>query len=78
MHVGEGLHTVSPLLRFLVMTYITQCFLNRWTVVYYHVIGTHFYFLLLELRADAGMFLRDVLLFFIKLAPGNFGLVSNL
>lgn len=47
-------------------------------MVHYHVIGTHFYFLLLELRADAGMFLRDVLLFFIKLALGNVGVGSNL
>lgn len=43
--LGCGLHNASSL--------------NRWTVVYYHVIGSHLCFLLLELRADAGMFLRD-------------------
>lgn len=34
-------------------------FKNRWTVVWYHVIGSHLCFLLLELKADAGILLRD-------------------
>lgn len=44
---------------FLVMACIMQLFLNRWTLVWYHVIGSHLRFLVLELTADAGMFLRN-------------------
>lgn len=42
--LGHGLYNASSL--------------NRWTVVYYHVIRSHLCFLLLELRADADLYLR--------------------
>lgn len=50
---------------FLAMAYIMQRSLNRWTVVWDHVMGAHLCFLFLELRAHATCFSGLFMLCFI-------------